>query len=241
MVFLSLRHAFAAFIVWLSILLVNPVEAATLIVADNLQLREVNDERVNDSFFDYTFSKDKSITLPEGNNTLLIKYKDVYEDMEFAEERLVESEFFIVKFSITNQQTVKLETPKIKDLSAAERFSQSPEIMLLDENNTPVVLVLEKHSDYKLAKQVTKVITTLPEQVLSEQALNTKKTAENNNINKLKNNVSESVNTVKNNDKAFSDQVLMQTKSLPMLKYWWQKASTQEKQAFILYVKGIEQ
>ena len=241
MAFLSLRHASTAFIVSLSFLLVDPVEAATLIVADNLQLREVNDERVNDSFFANTFSKDKSITLPQGNNTLLIKYKDVYEDIDFAEERLVESEFFIVKFIITNQQTVKLETPKIKDLSAAERFSQSPEIMLVDEKNTPVVLVLEKHSDYKLAKQVEKVITTLPEQVLPEQVLNTKETGENNNINKLKNNDPESVNTIKNNDQAFSEKVLMQTKSLPMLKYWWQKASSQEKQAFILYVEGVEQ
>ena len=36
----------------------------------------------------------------------------------------------------------------------------------------------------------------------------------------------------------FNEQVLTKTKSLPMLKYWWQRASAKEKADFILYTKG---
>ena len=123
-------------------------------------------------------------------------------------------------------------TPKIKDLLAAERFSQSPEIILLDENNSALVLQLEKYNDYKLAKQVEKVVTALPiNGVVFEAAEKGHKPK--------KSDVAIQENlTYKDNGQAFNQQVLSHVNSLPMLKYWWKKASVQDKEDFILYVKG---
>jgi len=211
--------------------------AATLSIADNLVLREFDDKRLNDGFFADTFASTKSIDLSKGRHTLLIKYKDVYEDLDFAEERLIESDFFIVKFTLAEQQTLRLKTPTIQNLTAAEKFAQAPEIILLDENNLALILQLEKYSDYKLAKQVEKVVKTLP--VTSPDTELTKKRAEQVLVTNSNDTV---VNPIKNasldEEQAFNDQVLSQTKSLPMLKYWWQQASDKDKEDFILYMKG---
>jgi len=177
-------------------------------------LRELNDKRLSDSFFADAFTSTKSIQLSKGNHTLLIKYKDVYEDLDFAEERLVESEFFIVKFTLANQQTLKLMTPKIKNLLAAENFSQSPEIILTDENNKLLLLKLEKQEDYLLAKQVEKVVTELPKKITL--------IAETSQVNLAGQTAVDSQKKDIEQGKApsFDEQVLTQTKSLPMLKYW---------------------
>ena len=210
------------------------ISAATLSVSDNLVLRELDDKRLSDGFFADAFSNTAAIELSKGSHTLLIKYKDVYEDIDFAEERLVESEFFIVKFTLNEQQHLKLRTPDIKGLSAAEKFAQSPEIMLLDENAIALPLTLEKQSDYKLAKQVEKVVTALP--------IQSQKVNESNQVS-LSNKHTGSVEQVNVNSTAekqsFNEQVLSKTQSLPMLKYWWQKASDKDKEDFILYVKGL--
>ena len=206
--------------------------AVTLSIADNIELRELNDKRLGDGFFSGAFSSYKNIQLSKGRHTLLIKYKDVYEDLDFAEERLIESELFIVKFTLVDQQQLKLFTPKIKDLLAAERFSQSPEIILVDENNSALVLQLEKYNDYKLAKQVEKVVTALPVNgVVIKAAEKPQKTT------KLDVASQESI-TYKGNEQAFNQQVLTHVNSLPMLKYWWKKASAQDKEDFILHIKG---
>lgn len=206
----------------------NNLFAATLSIADNLVVRELDDKALDDSFF----SSKQSIQLSKGSHTLLIKYKDVYEDLDFAEERLVESELFIVKFDLTDQKKLKLMTPKIKNLSAAEKFSQSPEIIIVDENNTALVLQLEKHEDYKLAKQVKKVVTTLPNaNVITSGNRQVNASSETISFSKKQDDLPEEQQT-------FNEQVLTQAKSLPMLKYWWQKASAKDKQDFILYIKG---
>ena len=206
----------------------NSLYAATLSIADNLVLRELDDKRIDDRFF----SSKQSVQLSKGRHTLLVKYKDVYEDLDFAEERLIESELFIVKFNLTNQQKLKLMTPEIKNLLAAEKFSQSPEIIIVDENNTALILQLEKHNDYKLAKQVEKVVTALPKSdVIANETRQVNAYSETASIAKKQGNL-------QNEEQTFNEQVLTQAKSLPMLKYWWQKASEKDKQAFILYMQG---
>jgi uncharacterized protein YccT (UPF0319 family) len=225
----SYRSFYIVFIILLSFS--NFAGATKLVISDNLQLREINDERVNEGFFDSAFNQDKAIVLQSGNNTFLIKYKDVYEDIDFAEERVVESELFIVKFNLVNQKKVILKTPEIKNLAAAERFSRTPEIILIDEHNQPIVLVLEKQSDYELAKQVEKAITALPEHTSDIRSV-----TKGHEVDQLEN-TSSSPKSI-NSEKEFSERVHQQAQNLPMLKYWWEKASAQEKKDFIEHVKG---
>jgi uncharacterized protein YccT (UPF0319 family) len=196
--------------------------AATVNVSENLIISEVNDKTVDNGFI----GQQSSFELSKGNHAFIIRYKDVFEDLDFAEERLVESQDFVVKFTITDQQKLKLSTVKIKNLKSAENFAKSPKLILLDRNNNQLPLSLEKVADYKLAKQVdiavnslaSKQITPPKSPVLATTATVTKKS-----------------NTTAT--KTSADNTLLQINSLNMLKYWWQNASNDEKQRFKQFTK----
>jgi len=191
------------------------VNAAELKITDNIVLRDVDDKVIEQGFL----SKKQLITLSEGKHSLVLKYKDVFEDIDFAEERLVKSDYFVVKFVVEGQQSLTLSTTKINDLAAAERFAQKPELILLDEDNQEVVLTLQKLSDYELAKQVTQVVTTLSYPADSVQS-NTK------------------ASKVNKNEQTFNDNVINQVDAVPMLKYWWKKANQVEKTNFLNFIKN---
>jgi uncharacterized protein YccT (UPF0319 family) len=187
--------------------------AATLTIADNLVIRDIDDKSVEQGFL----SSSQVFQLTQGQHVLVLKYKDVFEDLDFAEDRLVKSDYFVVKFSVENQQELLLSTTNINDLTEAERFVKSPELILSDERKDEVFLNLETLSDYELAKQVTKVVTTLSAPAVISQSNN-----------KIAN------TTI--NDQAFSTQVINNVDTVPMLKYWWHKASKNEKESFLNFI-----
>lgn len=184
------------------------VLAATVNVSDNLVVSEVNDKIVDNSFLNIK----SSFELDRGNHAFIVRYKDVFEDLDFNEDRRVESQEFVVKFTITDQKQLELSTIEIKDLAAAEDFKQSPELTLHDGHDKQLNLTLEKVSDYKVAKQVDIAVSAL---ALNQtiQTTNPALTASTVTVGKQAN-------------------TLIQLNSLTMLKYWWQNASTDEKQRF---------
>lgn len=191
------------------------VLAATVNVSDNLIVREVNEKSIDNGFM----GRKSSFELPQGNNALIVRYKDVFEDLDFAEDRRVESQDFVVKFTITDQEQLELSTIKIKNLAAADKFIQSPKLILKDGHNNQLNLTLEIVSEYKLAKQVDKAVNLLA----SKQVIQTKNTA----LTKTSIEIKEK-----------SESPLIQVNSSAMLKYWWQNASKDEKQRFKQFINS---
>lgn len=189
------------------------VSAATLTITDNLVIRDIDDKSVEQGFL----SKNQVFQLTQGKHVLVLKYKDVFEDLDFAEERLVKSDYFVVKFSIKNQQELLLSTININGLAAAEHFIKSPELNLSDERKQAVVLDLETLSDYELAKQVTKAVTTLSASTVISPS-------------------NDKITNTTTNDQVFSTQVINSVETVPMLKYWWQKASKNEQESFLNFI-----
>lgn len=206
----SLLSYFCASILLCSFVAVK-VNAASLTVTDNLVLRDVDDKAVEHGFL----SKKQTIDLTQGEHALVIKYKDVFEDLDMGEDRLVKSDYFVVKLVVKNQQELFLSTSKISDLASAERFAKNPELVLLDENKQEMVLELETLSDYKLGQQVTKVVTTLSSPAVIAQ-----------------NNGTMGISGTQD----FNNQVINKVDTVPMLKYWWQKASKDEKEDFLKFI-----
>ena len=206
----SLLSYFCASILLCSFVAVK-VNAASLTVTDNLVLRDVDDKAVEHGFL----SKKQTIDLTQGEHALVIKYKDVFEDLDMGEDRLVKSYYFVVKLVVKNQQKLFLSTSKISDLASAERFAKNPELVLLDENKQEMVLELETLSDYKLGQQVTKVVTTLSSPAVIAQTNGTTSTS---------------------GTQDFNNQVINKVDTVPMLKYWWQKASKDEKEDFLNFI-----
>ncbi|TYK66954.1 DUF2057 domain-containing protein [Colwellia echini] len=197
--------------------------AATLTLSDNLVLRDIDDKPIEKSFF----SQQQTFELPAGEHVIVIKYKDVFEDLELGEERLVSSDYFVVKFSFNSQQSLALTTGNIKNLTAAELYVKSPVLTLRDENNRELPLVLETLNDYEMAKEVSKQLaissttSVAPTNVSPTTTLNStqpKTISDNPSVNKVKTQVSPEVDAV------------------PMLKYWWQKASKQQKASFMQFI-----
>jgi len=186
--------------------------AASLTVTDNLVLRDVDDKAVEHGFL----SKKQTIDLTQGEHVLVIKYKDVFEDLDLGEDRLVKSDYFVVKLVVKNQQQLLLSTSKISDLASAERFVKAPELILLDEHKQEMPLDLETLSDYKLGQQVTKVVTTLSTPAVIAQSNGT--------------------TTSTQDSQAFNSKVIDKVDTVPMLKYWWQKANKDEKEDFLNFI-----
>lgn len=196
--------------------------AVTVNVSENLIISEVNDKTVDNGFI----GQQSSFELSKGNHAFVVRYKDVFEDLDFAEERLVESQDFVVKFTITDQKQLRLSTIKIKNLAGAEYFAKSPKLILKDRRNNQLPLSLEKVADYKLAKQVDIAVNSLA----SKQVIPTKSPV-------LSTTATVTTKSNATVTKASGDNNLKQINSLTMLKYWWQNASNDEKQRFKQFTK----
>lgn len=197
--------------------------ATTLTVSDNLIVSEIDDKKVENSFL----SNQSTFSFSQGEHALILRYKDVFEDIEFAEDKLVESKKFVVKFTSLNEQNLILTTAEIKNLAAAEIFSKSPELILTDENKKQLPIKFETVEDYKLAKQVDIAINSQePIQDVTYKA-NPELTT------------TAAISSAKEvSSTKTTDNTLSQIQSLKMLKYWWNKASAQEKQAFQHYIES---
>lgn len=195
----------------------SQVLATTLNVADNLIVSEINDSNVDHGYI----GNKSSFELEQGNHALLVRYKDVFEDLDFYEERVVESKDFVVKFTITNQKELTLNTIKIKSLKDAETFVQAPQLKLQDsDTSNQLNISLEKVEDYKLAKQVDIAVNALSPKSKVQSGLPTKQQSQAFPAQIKTAPVLKTVNTA------------TQVNALTMLKYWWNNASTVEKQRF---------
>ncbi len=203
-------------------------------LADNLEINQVNDKPFEQGFF----SSSNTLDLASGKHALVLKYKDVFEDVELGQDRVVESDWFVVKFTIVNQQALTLTTTKILDIPAAESFIKSPEIMLHDANNTELLLELERFEEYKLARAVSQVLTDLSTTVeltkLSKQEKSTigQDSEELDTAEKSVHFSEQSPLTTRQSN----NKVIAESASLAMLKFWWKKTSANEQQDFLQFI-----
>jgi uncharacterized protein YccT (UPF0319 family) len=195
----------------------SQVLAATFNVSDNLIVSEVNDISVDHGYIDNKYS----FELKRGMHALIVRYKDVFEDLDFAEDRLVESQDFVVKFTITDQKQLRLSTRKINNLAEAEFFAKSPQLTLQDSNADQLNILLEKVDDYKLAKQVDIAVSALSPKSKTQLKLQPQ----------IQTKVSQ-IKTMPVLETNKTTNTSTQVNALTMLKYWWNNASAIEKQRF---------
>jgi len=196
--------------------------AATLKVSDNLIVSEIDDLSV-----EHGFLGNKSVfELNQGSHTIILRYKDVFENLDFAEDRVVESKEFVVKFTLNEEQQLELSTITIKNLARAQSFSRAPKLILKNERNELLHVELQKVSDYKLAKQVDIAVSTFA----SKQTIQKPKDSALALSTTVKAPLASKVSQLK------TSNTLIQVNALAMLKYWWQNASNEEKKHFKQYI-----
>jgi len=201
----------------------SAVWATTLTVSDNLIVSEIDNTIVDHGFI----GKKSTFSLKSGTHALILHYKDVFEDLDFAEDRVVKSKDFVVKFTMMGERQVSLSTVAIKNLAQAESFSKSPELVLQDEKNKQLKVELENVNDYKIAQQVDIAVNTYA----SKQAISNSKEPE------LVKTSIERKPVISLNQNEQTSNTLIQVNSLTLLKYWWKNASDEEKKQFKQYIK----
>jgi len=195
--------------------------AATLTVSDDLIVTEVDNKVVDHGLL----GEKSTFSLSKGSHALIVFYKDVFEDLDFAEERVVKSKDFVIKFTITDQEELSLATVGIKNLAQAESFAKSPELDIIDERSRPIEIELENVSDYKIGQQVD----------IAVSAYESKQNSNNKGVVLAKTAAVSKPATPANKNQQLSN-TLIQVNSLAMLKYWWQNASDEEKKHFKQYI-----
>lgn len=203
--------------------------ATTLTVSDNLIVSHINNKIVDHGFLNHT----TKFSLKPGQYVLVIHYKDVFEDLNFAEDRVVKSKDFVVKLLVDQQKTLSLKTSTIKNLAQSEAFSKSPTLILTDENNQELPIELESVADYKIAEQVESAISSYTNQ----QAINHDKKAIISKVQSLSQTTIPTTPPTTTND---LNNKLIQINALPMLKYWWQNASEEEKKHFKKFINTMD-
>ena len=196
--------------------------AAKLTVSDNLIVTEIDNKIVDHGML----GNKSTFVLNKGPHALIVFYKDVFEDTDFAEDRVVKSKDFVVKFNITEEKQLKLGTVAIKNLIQAESFSKSPKLMIIDESNQSIEIELEKVSDYKISQQVNIAVNTYA----SQQSIKSNKEPA------IAKTPSVAKPMISPSKKKLMSNTLIQVNSLTMLKYWWQNASAQEKEHFKQFI-----
>ena len=206
------------------------VSATTLNVSDNLTVTEINNKIVEHGLL----NTKSTFVLSRGSHALLLHYKDVFEDLEFAEYRVVESKPFVVKFTVNKEVSLNLNTAVINNLAQAESFAKAPALLLSDESQKEIDIVLTSVNDYKISQQVDIALNTY-----SKQSNETDKDTSNlptTTVNKaIQVKASSSILATPTVIKK-SGNTLIQVNSLNMLKYWWQNASNEEKKKFKRYI-----
>jgi uncharacterized protein YccT (UPF0319 family) len=191
--------------------------ATTFNVSDNLIVSEIDNKIVEHGLL----SKQSTFTLNPGKHVIVVYYKDVFEDLDFAENRVVKSKDFVAKFSVTEETHLELTTIPIKNLAQAESFSKSPLLLLTDGNKGEIHIELENINDYRIAQQVNIAV----DKAIVEQ------TSIANNLTTT--NIS-SPSPVKTQSVS---NTLIQVNALTMLKYWWQNTSSEERESFKQHIE----
>lgn len=182
---------------------ISQATAAELIVPEEFEVVRLNGEEYSAPFF----SSATELYLPAGQNVLVLRYKELFDDDTEDHHITVKSKPFILLFSVGKEEKLKFSYPKQTDGEGAQQFAKAPSVRLVKSNGSAVPIITQSLATYN--------DTVMKETLSRRQAI-------------VKQNLSE-------DDKGQFNQTGPQ--SLPMLKYWWQQASEKEQKQFLNFIK----
>lgn len=177
--------------------------AAKLVVPEEFVVVRLNGEEYSTPFF----SSATELTLSTGQNVLVLKYSELFDDETEDHHITVKSKPFILLFSVGNEETLKFSFPKQNSGESAKTYAKSPSVSLIKPNGSSVPIISQSLATYN--------DTVMKETLIRRQEI-----------------VKQSLNE---NDKGQFSQTGPQ--SLLMLKFWWKQASEKEQKEFLTYIK----
>ncbi len=109
-----------------------PAWAATLNVANNVELKVINGK----PFKSKMFSDNKTVNLPDGDQQLVFRLNDSFRQGNSQE--LYSSEYYVIKIAAKGNEELTLKARPINNLSQAQNFDRNPEFTLTNAHGNPV-------------------------------------------------------------------------------------------------------
>ena len=202
----KLRHLILS-----TLLITSPAIAGKLMVAETLKVLEINGVEHSGSFL----AKSSEFDISTGEQKLLLKYQEFFEDDDenFA---TIRSKPFLFSFIAQDNQDYKLKTPSLEGESEGKDFAKKPSVIL---TNSQAEIVMAK-VDLLTAASVTAPSPVPVAQTTSVQAPLSKNTAAPQTRPAPANASSKKQNSA-------------DPRALSMLTYWWEQASSEQRQAFL--------
>ncbi|WOH37985.1 DUF2057 domain-containing protein [Thalassotalea fonticola] len=198
----TIKHCITSIVIF-TVGFISQVMATELIIPDTFVVERLNGEEFSANFF----ASETKLALLPGQNVLVLKYSELFDDDTEDHHITVKSKPFILLFSVGKEEKLKFSYPKQTDGEGAKHFAKSPKVSLIKPNGSAVPVISQSLTTYN--------DTVMKETLSRRQAI-------------VKQSLSE-------DDKGQFTQTGPQ--SLPMLKYWWQQASEKEQKEFLTFIK----
>ncbi|QBY05812.1 DUF2057 domain-containing protein [Thalassotalea sp. HSM 43] len=189
----------------MALLFSSALSATELVVPDTFSVLRVNGEEHSTSFF----ARESKVTLEPGQNVVVLKYSELFDDDMEDHHTTIRSKPFILLFSIAGDEQLTFSYTKPIDSDSAKLFAKDPQVQLIDSQGKAIAMVnqsLASYEDEVMRETMNRRQQIVKKSLQSEQA------------------------PVANQS----------PQSLSMLKYWWQQASQQDKEAFLQYLEEQE-
>ena len=166
------------------------------------------------------FSTSTTLTVESGKNSIVLQYKELFEDDENDDHATIKSKPFIVIFTIENDDDLVLTHENIIDEERARLFVKQPTVDIYSSKGDKLNIYLK---DYDLYQAEVMYKHTQHQSSFAKVVNNNESSMQNNHF-VQKANVTNGKNAG-GNDYA-----------LTMLKYWWNQASKDQKEQFQLII-----
>ncbi len=215
-----------SFVKYLSFCLVtlfsSHVLAVKLIIPEEFVVERLNGEE----FMPSLFTSETVLDVSSGQNVLVLKYAQMFEDDMEDHHTTIRSNPFILIFSVGKEQRIEVQFPEQLDTNSASDFAKKPKVVLVDENGTSLAVMNQSLSQFN--DQVMKQSLTKQQALINAKTINNASTDAGAFAQK---------NDQPSVDNATSPKNGAGPNNIDMLKYWWLKASASEKAAFLQFTQ----
>lgn len=180
------------------------VAAVELSIPEEFVVVRVNGEEYSASLL----STETVVDLNVGQNVLVLKYAQMFDDDTEDHHITVKSKPFILLFSVPQLAELVFSYPKQNDSQSARVFAEGPLVDIVDDQGNKLAIINQSLANYN--DTIMKETITRRQQIVKK--------------------------SLEDNDKGQFIKTAPQ--SLEMLKYWWHQASEKEQSEFLEYLEN---
>jgi len=162
---------------------ISTIKAASLKIPESFDVLRIDGKKYDKSFF----SLDKQLELSLGEHTLELQYNEYFEDPDDDGHVFINSDPFLITFTISDNQNLLLSRPPFDDESSAIRYAEQPTVFIKNIANITTKLVKSKvPTDKRLAHMKLEINADSSTAVRPTKEMN-KPDVSHENLTKLKN------------------------------------------------------